>query len=373
MKLDNPFLIRGYAGPSYFCDRTEETQKLVSAISNGRDVTLVAPRRYGKTGLIHNAFQILDKTHATVYLDIFAIEDLTTFVQTFAAAVLDRLDSPAERIGRKLLTFFKSCRPTLTPKDDGSFVFSFDLAPNQAKATLKDLFDYIASRKRKVVIAIDEFQQIREFPEKGTEALLRSYIQFVPNAHFIFAGSRKHMMDAMFVSPKGPFYQSTQLMELSTIDSGKYAEFAAGFFLHDRRTFSNEAFHHLYERFDGITWYIQSILNRVWTHGGGLDSAQQVDDTVEDLVAESESFYFDLLRSQTSAEQSILKAVGREGVVKSISGGDFISRNKLPAASTIRSAAAKLTERDLLCRSEAGYVVYDRFFGLWLKRLNACK
>ncbi|MBQ3097531.1 MAG: ATP-binding protein [Kiritimatiellae bacterium] len=373
MKLDNPFLIRGYAGPSYFCDRTEETQKLVSAISNGRDVTLVAPRRYGKTGLIHNAFQILDKTHATVYLDIFAIEDLTTFVQTFAAAVLDRLDSPAERIGRKLLTFFKSCRPTLTPKDDGSFVFSFDLAPNQAKATLKDLFDYIASRKRKVVIAIDEFQQIREFPEKGTEALLRSYIQFVPNAHFIFAGSRKHMMDAMFVSPKGPFYQSTQLMELSTIDSGKYAEFAAGFFLHDRRTFSNEAFHHLYERFDGITWYIQSILNRVWTHGGGFDSAQQVDDTVEDLVAESESFYFDLLRSQTSAEQSILKAVGREGVVKSISGGDFISRNKLPAASTIRSAAAKLTERDLLCRSEAGYVVYDRFFGLWLKRLNACK
>ena len=66
MKLDNPFLIRGYAGPSYFCDRTEETQKLVSAISNGRDVTLVAPRSYGKTGLIHNALQILDKTHAEV-------------------------------------------------------------------------------------------------------------------------------------------------------------------------------------------------------------------------------------------------------------------------------------------------------------------
>ena len=92
MKLDNPFLIRGYAGPSYFCDRTEETQKLVSAISNGRDVTLVAPRRYSKTGLIHNAFQVLDKTHATVYLDIFAIEDLTTFVQTFAAAKLTERD-----------------------------------------------------------------------------------------------------------------------------------------------------------------------------------------------------------------------------------------------------------------------------------------
>ena len=369
MKLDNPFLIRGYAGPEYFCDRAAETQQLVSAISNGRDVTLVAPRRYGKTGLVHNAFRILEKTHATVYLDIFAIEDLTSFVQTFATAVLDRLDSPAERVGRKLLSFFRSCRPTLTPKDDGSFAFSFDLAPSQAKATLKDTFDYIASRRRKVAIAIDEFQQVREFPEKGTEALLRSYIQFVPNAHFIFAGSRKHMMDAMFVSPKGPFYHSTQLMALSPIDAGKYEKFAAGFFRGDRRTFSDEAFRHLYDRFAGITWYIQSILNRIWTHGRGLDSAQQVDDTVDELVAEAESFYFDLLRSQTAAEQSILKAVGREGVVKSISGGDFITRNALPAASTVRSAAAKLAERDLLYRSDAGYVVYDRFFGLWLKRL----
>ena len=90
MKLDNPFLTRGYAGPEYFCDRAAETRQLVSAISNGRDVTLVAPRRYGKTGLIHNAFQILEKDHATVYLDIFAVEDLTSFVQTFATAVLDR-------------------------------------------------------------------------------------------------------------------------------------------------------------------------------------------------------------------------------------------------------------------------------------------
>ncbi len=369
MKIDNPFLIRGYAGPEYFCDRAVETRQLISAISNGRDVTLVAPRRYGKTGLIHNTFRILEQSYATVYLDIFAIEDLTSFVQSFAAAVLDRLDSPAERVGRKLLSFFKSCRPTLTPQDDGSFSFSFDLAPTRAKATLKDTFDYIASRKRKIVIAIDEFQQVREFPEKGTEALLRSYIQFVPNAHFIFAGSRKHMMDAMFVSPKGPFYQSTQLMALGTINAGKYEEFAARFFRGDGRTFSSEAFRHLYGRFDGITWYVQAVLNRVWTKGCGLDSAQQIDDTVEELVAEAESFYFDLLRSQTSAEQSILKAVGREGVVESISGKDFLSRNRLPAASTVRSAAAKLALHDLLYRTDAGYVVYDRFFGTLLKRL----
>ena len=369
MKLDNPFLIRGYAGSEYFCDRVAETRSLVSALSNGRDVTLVAPRRYGKTGLIHNAFQKLGKDHATVYLDIFAVGDLTTFVQAFSSAVLGILDSTAERVGRKVVSFFRSCRPTMTPQNDGSMSFSFSIVPAQAKATLKETFDYIASRKRKIVIAIDEFQQIREFPEKGVEALLRSYIQFVPNAHFIFAGSKKHMMDEMFVSPKGPFYQSTQLMALGAIPAESYGKFAENFFSGAGRRFSPGAFMHLYRRFDGVTWYVQAVLNRIWSHGAGLESAEQIDMTVLELVEESGLFYHDLLRSQTATEQSLLRAIGREGVVGAVSAGDFIRRHNLPAASTIRSAAANLRGRDLIYRTEGGFIVYDRFFGLWLTRL----
>ncbi len=369
MKLDNPFLTRGYAGPVYFCDRDAETNQLVSAITNGRDVTLVAPRRYGKTGLIHNAFRILEKDHAAIYLDIFAVDDLAAFVQGFSSAVLGRLDSTAGRMGRKLLAFFRSCRPTMTPQADGTFVFSFDISPSQAKATLKETFDYIASCGRKVVIAIDEFQQVRSFPEKGVEALLRSYIQFVPNAHFIFAGSKKHMMDEMFVSPKGPFYQSTQLMALGPIDVAAYAAFAEGFFRKAGRAFDGSAFRHLYDRFDGITWYVQAVLNRVWADGLGLDSAKRADAAVDALVAEYGAFFIDLLRSQTAAEQSLMKAIGREGVVTAISSGDFIRRHRLPSASTIRSAAAKLKERDLIYRTDGGYVIYDRFFGAWLGKL----
>ncbi len=369
MKIENPFLTRGYAGPEYFCDREVETGLLVSAIQNGRDVTLVAPRRYGKTGLVHNAFRILGKDHAAVYLDIFAVEDLASFVQAFSTAVLGSLDSTAGRIGRKLLSLFKSCRPTMTPQDDGTVAFSFDIAPSRAKATLKETFDYIGSCGRKVVIAIDEFQQVRSFPEKGVEALLRSYVQFIPNAHFVFAGSKKHMMDEMFVSPKGPFYQSTQLMALGPIDEAKYGSFAETFFHRAGRAFDTDAFCHLYDRFDGITWYVQAVLNRVWADGGGLDSTARVDSVVDELVAESGTFFMDLLRCQTPAEQSLLKAIGREEAVKAISGGDFIRRYRLPAASTIRSAAAKLAERDLIYRTERGYVVYDRFFGAWLGRL----
>ncbi len=369
MTQHNPFLTRGYAGPDYFCDRVAETDKLVSAIANGRDITLVAPRRYGKTGLIHNAFRRLSRDYATVYLDIFAIEDLTSFVQAFSSAVLGALDTPAKRIGRQLLSFFRSCRPTMTPQEDGSFQFSFALAPSQAKATLKDTFDCIASGKRNVVVAIDEFQQVRSFPETGVEALLRSYIQFVPNAHFIFAGSKKHMMDEMFVSPKGPFYQSTQLMALGPIDRGKYADFAARFFRKDGRPFEVAAFAHLYDRFDGVTWYVQAVLNRTWAAGCGRVSAAQVDETVDGLVEESSLFFHDLLNSQTPAERAVLKAIGRDGVAPAVTAAAFLRRHGLPAASTVRSAAANLEKRDLLYRTDGGFIVYDRLFGVYLSRL----
>lgn len=369
MKLENPFLIRGYAGPDYFCDREAETAQLVEAVKNGRDVTLVAPRRYGKTGLIHNAFGRLSKTHATVYLDIFAINDLTAFVQAFSSAVVGVLDSKAKSVGRRILSFFKSCRPTITPREDGSLEFSFNIAATAAKATLKETFDYIAAHGQKIVIAVDEFQQVREFPETGVEALLRSYIQFVPNAHFIFAGSKKHMMDEMFVSPKGSFYQSTQLMALGPIDESAYSDFAARFFHSAGRAFEPAAFSHIYNRFEGITWYVQCILNRIWSKGAGLESESQADKAVDELVEEAGVFYQDLLRSQTSAEQSILKAIGKDGVVGAISSSDFLSRHSLPSASTVRSAVANLKDRDLVYQTDRGYVVYDRFFGLWLARL----
>ncbi len=85
MKVRNPFFIKGYHGPEYFCDRVQETERLLAAIRNGRDVTLMAPRRYGKTGLIHNVFARLEKDFVPIYLDIFQMRSLAEFTRAFSA------------------------------------------------------------------------------------------------------------------------------------------------------------------------------------------------------------------------------------------------------------------------------------------------
>ena len=95
MKPNNPFVTRGYRGPEYFCDRVAETGKIVSALTNERNVTLMAPRRYGKTGLVHNVFNSLPSDYATVYIDIYATSNLQDFTQMFANAVLGALEAAA--------------------------------------------------------------------------------------------------------------------------------------------------------------------------------------------------------------------------------------------------------------------------------------
>ncbi len=368
MKQNNPFIIVGYNGPEYFCDRVKETKKLLGAIENDRNVTLIAPRRYGKTGLIHHVSQQLPAGYTPIYLDIFAIRDLASFTKAFASAIVGALDSPIEKTFLGIVSFFKSCRPTITAQEDGTPKFSFDIAPNEAEATLADAFEYLKRKERRVVIAIDEFQQILEFPESGTEALLRSHVQNVPWARFIFAGSRHHLMGEMFTSAKHPFYQSTDIMSLGVIDCAAYCEFARKHFEETGEQFKGECFDLLYKRFDGITWYVQSVLNRIWQAGEGFTSPSQVDAVVDELVEDRSLIMRDLYFSQTSASQKLLTAIATEGEAHEVLSNAFIRRHSLPATSTIRSALNSLVAGDLVYKTESGYVVYDRIFSEWLRK-----
>jgi len=369
MRPNNPFIVAGYRGPDYFCDREKVTKDIISALTNERNVTLMAPRRYGKTGLIRNVFQSLDDSYAKIYIDIYATSDLRDFTQTFAKAVIGALDSNVEKAVGTVGRFFSRFRPTATPDAAGNVSLSFSLEDADMDQSIKDVFDYLASKDRRIVIAIDEFQQILKYPETGTEALLRSYVQFSENVQFIFAGSQHHLMAEMFTSPRHPFYQSTDILSLDVIPCDRYCAFAESFFKADGRAFSQTAFQELYRRFDGITWYIQSVLNRIWGEGEGLRDTAQIDSAVSSLVEVRALTFHDLYVGQTDSGRLLLKALAMEGLVPEITSGAFIARHGLVASSSVRTALSTLMANDLVYRTEKGYIVYDRLFALWLRKM----
>ena len=370
MKPNNPFLIAGYYSPEYFCDRKQETETIINALDNGRNLTLIASRRIGKTGLIKNVYYVLKEREpevVTLYMDIYSTQNLTDFVQLFAKTVLGTLDSTSQKVMKRIDRFIKNIRPVFTfDQLTGMPEVSVDVTANNSEITLKELFDYLNSSDKRCYIAIDEFQQITEYPEKRTEALLRTYIQFATNVNFIFAGSKQYIMRDMFISAKRPFYHSTQLLSIEGIDRSEYYKFAVEFFKNQGRQLNEFTFDYIYDKFEGHTWYVQAILNRLYSYKDEI-TIPLVDFVVGEIIIENATAYESLLTAYSFGNVNLLRAIAKEGCVKEVNSGEFISRHNLKAASSVNVSLKKLIDKELIYKSKSGYIVYDRFMAIWLR------
>ncbi len=148
--------------------------------------------------------------------DIYASQSIKEFTESLSQAILQQIPEQ-KSIGKRFLDLLKGFHPilsydALTGQPEISFEFT---EQKGAEKTLAAIFQFLETQDRRILIAIDEFQQIANYPETNTEALLRSYIQQLKNVRFIFSGSNKHMMNELFNSAKRPFFSSTQMMPLA--------------------------------------------------------------------------------------------------------------------------------------------------------------
>ena len=201
-KLLNPFVYEGYESPEYFCDRTIESERLIANLKNGRNTALISPRKIGKTGLVKHVFHLIrqqNKDAVCIYTDIFHTQSQHDLTQALGRAIIEEKLLDRRTPLDKVLRYFSQWRPTVSFDPlTGAPTVSVAFERSKSEYTLKSLFDYLKASGKEVYVAIDEFQTITDYPEQGTEALLRSHIQFIHNAHFIFSGSKMHLMAEMF-------------------------------------------------------------------------------------------------------------------------------------------------------------------------------
>ena len=369
----NPFIYEGYEGKEYFCDRKEETETLISNLSNGRNTTLVSPRKMGKTGLIMHVFETIKSQNEDaicIYVDIFHTQNQHEFIQALGRAIVQEHLINKHRRKNKFMQFLGTLRPSFSiDPQTGTPSISVDIDKSNTEHSIQSIFNLLDGIGEDVYIAIDEFQTITDYPEKGTEALLRSYIQFIHNVHFIFSGSKMHLMYEMFGSPKRPFYQSTSILSLSPLHEEIYYEFSKSFFEAQKLTFSKDIFHELYHGFGGHTWYIQSILNRLYESGISVTEASQLQEAIQSIVKEKSAQYESLTILLTPNQFTLLKAIAEEGRHCLPLSKSFSERHTIPPAGSLKRTLDFLSDKELVYRSKEGYIVYDRFMGIWLRNL----
>lgn len=373
MLQENPFIIEGYVSPQYFCDRESETAFLVSQIVNGNNVALIAQRRLGKSGLIQNVFhqEEIKSRFCTFYVDIYDTKNLSEFVNELGKSILRVLKSRGERAWDGFLNVLTSLKHTITFNSNGFPEWGVKIGDiSNPDATLDEIFTYLERSSIPCVVAIDEFQVIAGYPEKTVEATLRKRIQNCHNARFIYSGSQRHMMSMIFASPSRPFYNSSTMMGLDPIDKDVYLAFANDKLATDGKSISGDAFAYLYDKFDGVTWYIQYVLNMLYmTKVDGFEFAvKDVDRAIDEVLRRNSFIYSSLLYQLTTKQKQLLLAFSAEGVARNVMSQAFLQKYKM-GASTVQTSIKALLDRDFITQNEDGdYMVYDKFFSLWLQK-----
>lgn len=370
--LENPFVTLGYSGSEYFCDRKEETEKIIRILKNGNNLALISPRRMGKSGLIWHCFDDcrIKGNFLTFYIDIYATRSLDEFIVALGKEIVSKLKPAGEKALELFVRTVSSLSPGVSFDTLGNPTLS--LQPGEIRngeTSLEEIFRYLEKAGKPCIVAIDEFQQITEYPQTNTEALLRTHIQRCTNARFIFAGSRRHTMSGIFLSASRPFYQSVSMMNLGTIDREAYFDFANGHFTNGGKRLEKKQFDEIYDRYDGVTWYIQKMLNTLYmdTDKGKCVTDDSLERARKDIIDGFSFNYLDTLYRLTSKQKEVLVAIAHEGKARGITSATFIRDHALSSASSVQSAAKWLLKNDFITNEGDCWYVYDYFFADWLR------
>lgn len=367
MEDDNPFLLQGYAGADTFCDRVEEVASLREAMANRRNVTIISLRRLGKTALIRHFFADQRK-FTPVFVDLYRTTDQEGMVLRIVQEALRTVGKPTGALLKDVAQAMRSMEFSLGMDPiSGIPEFGVSIRPGKPQAmALDEIFRYLEHRRKPVVIALDEFQQITGYPERNTEALLREHVQQLRNVQFIFAGSNRRMMQAIFADGKRPFFQATEPLYLGPIPDAAYSAFILRHFSKAGRRIGEDVVQAGLAWCRSHTYYVQYIFNRIWSTGKREVQTADLERMKASILKERAPEYMTLQRLLSPNQAALLTAIAKAGTVKTPTAMAFLRNNRLSALSSVRQSLGVLVDKELVHQAEGGYAVTDVFLGHWL-------
>lgn len=375
----NPFYITGIIPEPYFCDRKKETVWITQTLENKAHILLTSPRRMGKTQLIRHVFEqpSIKNNFYTFYTDIYSTTSLHELVLFLSKEIYSALVPKGKAMVDKFLKGIHSLA--------GSFGYdpitglpTFDIKLGDIhtpELTLEEIFRYLEQADRPCIFAIDEFQQIAQYPEKNIEATLRTHIQKMNNCLFIYAGSNRHVLENMFNSAAKPFYNSAEQIYLDCIPKDVYTAFAKEQFAVAGREINPDAVALAYDLFEGHTYYVHNILHNAFAY---LDTNKIIDENdirniLSDILEEKGHTFSSVMNQLNYQQKETLIAIAKEGKASGVTSTAFVKKHALKSPSSVQYAITALLEKQLLTYQNQQrtkvYSVSDRFLEMWICKL----
>ncbi len=368
----NPFATKNYYGKAYFCDREKETKEIISRLTNNNAVSLIAMRRIGKTGLIKHIAESLSKDYKLTYIDILQTESMQDFLELITTSLLNEFPEKT-RFGKKIWNFIKSLRPTI--KFDSLSGEPQALFPNtdEPQKSIDQIFKYLETADYKIIIALDEFQQILKYPQKNIDAWLRTRMQELKNITFIFSGSQQHLMTELFTDYNKPFYRSTQTFRLEKIENEIYCNFIIKMFKRYKKNIAKDTVYEMLDWTDTHTFYVQELCNSVFALNKDTIESQDWKNEARKLLKNNELTFFAFREMLTKHQWNLLTAIAINQPLTQPTAQKFIKENGLSGSATILKSLDALIKigivfKDFDKEGTSYYGVYDVYFRRWAER-----
>lgn len=373
-KKGNPFVYGETVTGDNFADREDELGVLERDLKDGQTVFLISPRRYGKTSLILNLFRHLNaRDTVTVYVDLYRCASLSQFLNQYLTQILKASETGVDKITRFLKDLLPALRPKIVINQDGSINAEIGLSPAEKNyapflTEVIDLPNRIASRRKKtVVIAWDEFQEIRNYNGESLEKAIRSVIQHHRNVGYLFAGSKRHVIKDMIFREDRAFYKSGKVMTLKQIPRPLFVKFINRKFAGSGYIVDPVVADEIITAAHECPYFIQYLCHEIWDTYQDSHKVEKKDvaATLKKIVAEESPVYMTIWNDLTLPQRRLLQAIATdEG--KGIFSQDYLVRHDLGSASSVQTSAHLMTEKGILDRENGDFFIEDVFFKHWI-------
>jgi AAA+ ATPase superfamily predicted ATPase len=378
--MNNPFVYGEVVPAAAFVNRVQELDRLVGDLAAGQKVFLISPRRYGKSSLIRHALAAMTSRGAiTVEVTVSSFSSYVAFLEGYARALV-AVEAKWDRARSWLREAVRSARAEVRYQPDqspfGNLLVSFPTVRSDRDVSrlAQEVFALPArlaeARKRKVVVALDEFQAIGEFNGGSVESALRAAVQHQREVGYVFAGSEPSLMERM-LGPKRPFYKAGPVMRLDRIPADEFAAFIQTRFTKSGFKPEDGLGAAIVDLAGNLPYDVQRLAHETWDEvrasarkRATLDDLHQA---LKRLLSEHQTMLEGTWQRLTLAQRAVLRAVVLEEGRELLS-ADARARHRLGGPSTVQAAIQALRRDDLISRDGPRYVVVDSLFREWVAR-----
>lgn len=372
--IRKPFVFGVAVDAEHFIGRKKEIETLSSHMRYGVNTILISPRRWGKTSLVNRvANEVANDELKVVRVDVFSCRSEYDFYNAFAAAVLQQTASRLEEWKQNAQEFLSRLVPKLSfsPEPNQDFSISLGITPKTYKPEeILNLPELIAQKKGyRIVVCIDEFQQIGDFPDSmSVQKRMRTVWQHQKNVSYCLFGSKKHMMNSLFQQRSNPFYRFGTTMYLDVISTSDWLPYLCGRFEQEGKYLSAELAERICCMVDNHPSYVQQLAfnTLICTRGKDVEDVNLVE-AYSNLLDENTPLFMEKTERLTTYQMNFLRAI-IAGVHQDFGTASIREEYNLGAPSNIVRIKSALIEKEFIDILPDGIFIADPILKDWLRK-----